>query len=98
MKLRLYDIFDRMIGNKRARRRKYYNIRFKPFTVGSLFYILTIDNKIVFKDKILKIEPTVLYFSIYKNPPRYNQRDGFFLEKLNYKIISGNKIRSITVQ
>jgi hypothetical protein len=53
MRLRLYDIFDRMIGNKRARRRKYYNIRFKPFTVGSLFY-LTIDNKIVFKDKILK--------------------------------------------
>jgi hypothetical protein len=52
MKLRLYDIFDRMIGNKRAK--KYYNIRFKPFTVGVYFYILTIDNKIVFKDKILK--------------------------------------------
>jgi hypothetical protein len=39
MKLRLYDIFDRMIGNKRARRRKYYNIRFKSFTVGSLFIL-----------------------------------------------------------
>jgi hypothetical protein len=95
MKLRLYDIFDRMIGNKRARRRKYYNIRFKPFTVGSLFYILTIDNKIVFKDKILKQYRLFYTFLSIKKPPRYNQRDGFVLKTQLKNIISGNKIRSI---
>jgi hypothetical protein len=95
MKLRLYDIFDRMIGNKRARRRKYYNIRFKPFTVGVYFYILTIDNKIVFKDKIT-IEPTVLYFSIHKKTASLQSTTVFILKTHLQNIISGNKIRSIT--
>jgi hypothetical protein len=69
----------RMIGNKRARRRKYYNIRFKPFTVGVYFYTLTIDNKIVFKKNIKTIEPTVLYFSIHKNR-LVTINDGFYLK------------------
>jgi hypothetical protein len=45
--------FGRMIGNKKGHGENT-NIRFKSFTVGSLFFTLTIDNKIVFKDKILK--------------------------------------------
>jgi hypothetical protein len=39
---------------KRDHRRKYYNVRFKSFTVGVYFNTLTIDIKIVFKEKVLK--------------------------------------------
>jgi hypothetical protein len=48
MKLRLYDIFDRMIGNKiEGENTTTLDLNLLS---GVYFYILTIDNKIVFKD------------------------------------------------
>jgi hypothetical protein len=49
MKLRLYDIFDRMIGNK-IEGENTTTLDLSHLLSGVYFYILTIDNKIVFKD------------------------------------------------
>jgi hypothetical protein len=50
MKLR-HDIFDRMIGNKGLEGENTTTLDLSHLLSGVYFYILTIDNKIVFKDK-----------------------------------------------